>query len=425
MHAYSFQSQPQIDAGNAAAVQVADLLIEAALIRQASVLWIEPGEPEGVHMVTLERDGRRLADADLPAGMGEAVIARFALLCDLSGWQGRAETGRTRVRCGLHNADVVVTARPSASGPRAEILFRATGPATAVVLPERLPTGTAVGPYRVVEQLGAGGMGCVYRVVHGALGREFAMKVLHSGPVADGTFSAERFLAEARAAARIRHGSIVSVTDFGQLDDGRPFLVMELLDGSGLDGTIEEGALEPVMAVAIARGIAEALHAAHEAGVIHGDLSPSNVAIAERDGAPPRVTLFDFGSAHVRGTVAGVSDVVVGTPFYISPEQIGGEPPDERSDLYSLGVILYEMLTGDPPFVASTVPEILHHHLFTQARLPNSRYGALPVELCRAVLRCLRKTRDGRYGSAAELAEELGRIELGMQRKGWRKWVGR
>jgi len=282
-----------------AAVSVTDFLIEAALVRRASTLWIEPTGDPGQHRVTLERDGRQLAQADLPPGLGETVIARFALLCELACWTVRVQTGRAQVRCGSRTADLVVTARPSPAGARAEVLFRGTPPRPGAALPDRLLPDTVIGSYRVIETIGAGGMAAVYRVEHTALGRTFALKVLHRAVIASGTASADRFLAEARAAARIRHPGIVTVTDFGRLADGRPFLVMELVEGRGLNARLRAGALEPAVAVAIAGGIADALSAAHQAGVIHGDLTPANVAVAEGD--PPAVTLFDFGSAHVRG----------------------------------------------------------------------------------------------------------------------------
>ncbi len=404
-------------------VRVADFLIEAGLTRRATALWIEPTDRSGRHRVTIERDTRRLTGAELPPGLGEAVIVRLALLCELAPDPLRVRTGRTQVRCGPRAADLVVTARPSPAGLRAEVLFRGPAPTPAEVLPDRLTPGLSIGSYRVIDTIGAGGMAAVYRVEHTALGRTFALKVLHRAVIASATCSVDRFLAEARAAARIRHPGIVTVTDFGRLADGRPFLVMELVEGRALGARLRAGALEPAAAVAIAGGVADALHAAHQAGVVHGDLTPANVMVVP--GETPAITLLDFGSAHVRGITTGSGDIVLGTPCYISPEQIVGEPPDERSDIYSLGVMLYEMLAGAPPFESDNLQQILHQHLRTQPSLPASPYGAMPAGLVRVVLRCLRKTRETRFQSAAELADELSVIDCSLQRRGWRRWVGR
>jgi len=249
--------------------------------------------------------------------------------------------------------------------------------------------------------------------------------VLHADLLAADTASAGRFLREARAAARIKHPGIVDVVDFGHLGDGRPYFVMELLSGQTLADALDDGALAPPRAVILAKQLAAALTAAHGGGVIHRDLTPSNVFL-ESSGGEERMKLVDFGVAHLRGT-SDDDDVpkeyVFGTPAYISPEQLRGLPTDERCDIYSLGIILFEMLNGGPPFRAETVKELVRHHLYTPPPTPTAAEGVLPQELVQLVMRCLNKDPAARYQSAADLLDDLERIERTFSRKGWRRWL--
>jgi serine/threonine-protein kinase len=233
--------------------------------------------------------------------------------------------------------------------------------------------GTTIGGrYEVQRLLGEGGMGIVYEVRHRMLGRSFAMKLLHREGARDPSLT-ERFVHEAKATASIKHPHIVSITDFGELEDATPYFVMELLVGQTLAQFIRaEGPVPAERAYPILIQIAAALGAAHEAGVVHRDLKPENVFLVRRAGADlpdaaDEVKVVDFGAAKVLGasrvTKAGI---VFGTPHYMSPEQASGQPVDHRADIYALGVIMYEMLTSRVPFEAETYMGVLTQHMFVQ-----------------------------------------------------------
>lgn len=260
--------------------------------------------------------------------------------------------------------------------------------------------------YEVIEPLGQGGMGTVYKVRHVTLNRLFAMKALRRDLAADGDLS-RRFIHEARATAAIKHPGVVSISDFGVLEDGIPYFVMELLVGETLSLRMRaRGPLPPREAIPIARNIAEALAASHAANVIHRDLKPENVFVIGTD----ELRIVDFGAAKiVGGSKLTRPGVVFGTPYYMSPEQAAGQPIDGRADVYSLGVLLYEMLTGRVPFEADTYMGVLTKHMFAQPPKPSEsvapgiRLGALED----VVLRALEKEPSARYASMAELKKAL------------------
>ncbi|MBA3950200.1 MAG: serine/threonine protein kinase, partial [Acidobacteria bacterium] len=246
--------------------------------------------------------------------------------------------------------------------------------------------GTLVGNYRLDRILGRGGMGTVYSGEHVYIKKPVAVKVLHP-QFARYTEAVNRFLREARAASSINHPNIVDVTDFGLLGDGLVYFVMEYLDGKSLEDIIErEGAVELHRALNIANQMALALEAAHKMGVIHRDLKPDNVMllarpgrrdlvriahedhlsdamVTEREESWDFVKLLDFGIAKVlipdELTAETVQGAVFGTPEYMSPESARGEDVDHRADIYSLGIILFDMLTGRPPFEAQAANEVL------------------------------------------------------------------
>jgi predicted Ser/Thr protein kinase len=208
--------------------------------------------------------------------------------------------------------------------------------------------------FRVEREIGRGGMGTVYLATHLGLERPVAVKVLKPEFAADPEV-AERFMREARTMARLRHSGAAMIFDAGRLPDGRPFIVMEYVDGETLaDVLAKEGRLAPARAVEIACAICDVLAAAHALGIVHRDLKPSNIMLNERG-----VCLLDFGIAKVLATSADVtkthatteSGLIIGTPRYMSPEQCLGQPVGPASDLYSVGVLLYEMLAGRPPFI--------------------------------------------------------------------------
>ena len=270
------------------------------------------------------------------------------------------------------------------------------------------------GKYTAVERIGEGGMGTVYEVRHASLDRRFALKLLRP-EIAQNTEHLSRFLQEAKAAAAIGHPNIVTVSDFGEHTVGSrkiPFFVMELLRGASLATVLKaEKTLAPRRAAKIVGACAEALAAAHASGVIHRDLKPDNIFLTG-DGADfPKV--LDFGVAKMSGAARLTQiGMVFGTPHYMSPEQARGQAIDHRTDIYSLGVILYECLAGRVPFEADTSMGVLTKQIFANPEpiervAPDARrLGALGS----IVMRCLAKDPDDRYASMDELASAIRHV---------------
>jgi hypothetical protein len=252
--------------------------------------------------------------------------------------------------------------------------------------------------YELERVLGQGGMARVYRGIDRTLDRPVAIKVLAEPYDRDRGF-VQRFRREAQAAARLNHPNIVSVHDSGS-DGGTHFIVMELVEGESLGTRLRrEGPLAPVEATRIGAAITRALAVAHERGVIHRDMKPSNVMLTEGGG----VKVLDFGIAHASGAEEITrSGLVLGSALYLSPEQAQGASGDERSDLYGLGCVLYQMLTGRPPFVADDPIASLYQHV-NERPAPPSSIRPVPEELERVVLRCLEKGPSRRFASAIEL----------------------
>ena len=290
-------------------------------------------------------------------------------------------------------------------------------------------SGDCIGNYRLLHKIGTGGMGVVFAAEHVLLGRRAALKFLRP-EVSTDAHVVERFFTEARAASSVRHPGIVEIYDFGY-HEGVAYLVMEHLEGESLRSCLKvEGRLPPARAALIAMQIASALEAAHSSGVVHRDLKPDNVFLARGLPDPARVTgafplgeqrvcILDFGVAKLLRGDGGwspsitTSDIVVGTPTFMSPEQCrGGGAVDGRSDLYSLGCILYAMLCGRPPFLAAGGGEVLAQHIY-QPPAPPSQYAELPPELERIVLRLLEKEPDARYQTARDAARALRAVAIG------------
>lgn len=269
--------------------------------------------------------------------------------------------------------------------------------------------------YEVIEPLGEGGMGTVYKVRHTTLDRLFAMKVLRRDLAADSSLAA-RFLQEARATAAVRHASVVAINDFGNLEDGAPYFVMELLVGETLATRMRaRGLLAPREAAGIVCKLADALGAAHAANVVHRDLKPENVFLvgaAAGKSAADEVRIVDFGAAKIMGgSKLTRPGVVFGTPYYMSPEQASGQPVDARADIYSLGVLFYEMITGALPFEADTYMGVLTKHMFAAPMKPSERApsGVQLGELETVILRALEKEPSARYATMAELSAAIQR----------------
>jgi serine/threonine-protein kinase len=276
--------------------------------------------------------------------------------------------------------------------------------------------GEQFGNYRSVALLGEGGMGAVYLAEHPGIGRRVAVKVLHKNYTRDEHLLA-RFLNEARAANAIRHPNIIEILDSGMLADGTPFLVMELLEGESMGTRLRQnGALPIAAAVDFAYQTASALGAAHAKGIVHRDLKPDNLFIVPdpHDTQRERIKVLDFGIAKLQqGSVADSvktrTGTLMGTPIYMSPEQCRGtRAVDHRSDIYSLGVIFYEMLAGQPPFVSEGFGELVNMHLNVAPGSARAKRPEIPLAVDALVLKMLSKNPEDRY---AEMTEVQGALK--------------
>ncbi len=424
------------------AVDVVDVVLYSLATQRGTAVWFEPaiedsGEP--MHRLTIEKNRRAIVSTTLTGGLGDAVLARFALLAQLDLLAPGTQNGRLHARVGDANLELLLTVRLTDSGLAGELrvlddLGEDLDSSVASAhdgqeYPEVLAPGTTVGPYQVKRTLGRGGMGMVYLVEHTLLRKQFAMKVLLGSVLSEDADAAKRFVREARAAARVQHDGIVDVSDFGSFSDGRHYLVMELLGGHSLDDLMDmQGAIEPTRALRLMRDVAAALGAAHSAGIVHRDVSPSNVFI-ERGEFGDRIKVVDFGAASVpdvdqSDVPDGPPGMVVGTPYYMAPEQAQALPTDSRSDMYSFGVVLYELVSGRVPFEGQTARDIVMKHileppppLFTASR------EEVPEELWLVLERLLAKKPEDRYPTTDAVIAELDRVLALLQRKGWRRWL--
>jgi serine/threonine protein kinase len=278
----------------------------------------------------------------------------------------------------------------------------------------REPIGEAMGSYEVIRRIGEGGMGVVYLARHAILGRPAAVKVLLP-ELSRNRDMVGRFFNEARAAASIRHPGIVDIYDFGFMADGAAYIAMEFLEGETLRSRLRRaGRLSVEASIAIGRQIAAALQAAHGKGIWHRDLKPDNVFLVEDPEIGERVKLLDFGLAKLAGgDPSGVvtrSGMVLGTPLYMSPEQCRGEATlDARSDLYSLGCILYELLAGQPVFDLESANDVVAHHMHFEPDPVHVHASSVPGPLDQLIASLLAKDPAMRPATAADVAQRLER----------------
>ncbi len=274
--------------------------------------------------------------------------------------------------------------------------------------------GQRLGDYEVHQAVGEGGMGIVYRGLQPLIQKKVAIKVMRKD-VAGDPLTVKRFLQEAQAVTAIGHRNIVDVFTLGQLPDGRPYIVMEFLEGVPLDKYLKERApLTPAETVELLLEIVTPLSAAHAAGIIHRDLKPSNVFLVKQSDGARYLKLLDFGLAKrsFDGHSAQTSGMVVtGTPDYMSPEQARGADVSPRSDLYSLGVMAFEMVTGTIPFTGTTPMDVLIKHVQEPAPKPSSRLASVPPELDALILSLLEKQPSARLSPAEKLRAELQRLK--------------
>lgn len=435
---------------------VARLLLAGPVGLEVDLVSLEP-DADG-YTLWLRRSGRDVFSIALDEEVGAATAVVLARLLDLDPLiedrtlETPGNARRISVRVAGVTGDVLVSmaagpvgirveacrvgggfaagAGPLRRCPRCQALEFAPldtcprdGSRLVAVLDSPEPGGT-VGAYRVARVLGTGGMGAVFEGEHVLLRRRVAIKVMHRS-LAGNPIAASAFVREARAAASIRHANVAEVTDFGLMTSGQPFMVMELLAGTTLEERIDaSGTLLPKFALAIAREIAKGLAAAHARGVLHNDIKPSNVMLLTAvDGLKLRVKIVDFGAASVGVDIDSSPHGLCGTPEYIAPERVSELPSDARADLYSLGIVLYEMITGAVPFTGETAKAVMLAHVLKAVPPPSSPSGVLPQPVAQLLERALRKNPDERHQSAEEMIAEIDKALAACARGNWRKWL--
>ena len=273
--------------------------------------------------------------------------------------------------------------------------------------------------YKVLKLVGSGGMGSVYLAEHEILRKKVAIKILHYEQ-SKRKDTVERFKREAIAASNIGQDNIVDVTDFGYTEEGNAYFVMEYVEGRSLADVMKEKRILPLeFVVSVASQIAFALYSAHGKGIIHRDLKPENILLTTKDNVYPFVKIVDFGISKIlqddvkpdeRLRTLTKSGAIFGTPEYMSPEQAAGENVEPASDIYSLGVIMYEMLTGRLPFFDDNYMKILHKHQYEFPELPSSINPDIQPDVNAIIMKCLEKKPFNRYGTMLLLVNELKNI---------------
>ncbi|MBI2296446.1 MAG: serine/threonine protein kinase [Betaproteobacteria bacterium] len=263
---------------------------------------------------------------------------------------------------------------------------------------------TQLGRYRILAELGHGAMGVVYKAEDPLLNRTVAIKtIIMSADAAERAEYERRFYQEAKAAGGLNHPNVITIHDVGREGD-IAYMAMELLEGVELREVMRRGPVALPLALEIAAQVADGLAFAHERGVVHRDIKPGNIMIV-RD---RRAKIMDFGIARMRvSDVRTQTGAILGSPKYMSPEQVAGRPADHRSDIFSLGVVLYELAAGAPPFTAPDMAQLMHQITSTAHRPPSSVNPSVPAMLDLIIAKALEKASDARYQSAAELAADL------------------
>jgi serine/threonine-protein kinase len=431
-------------------------MLGAVVLQRADAAVLEPDG--SVSVCSFWRGAEVTGELRVDADTGTAAVTRLAVLAGLDPLvasdspEGASNVARARVRRAAEVAELLVSVSASSRGLHGEVralalngraarppsggtlkrcgqcgAFYASGHeacerdgAALVDVEDRPEVGGTIGSYVLASRLGEGTGGTVFAAEHALLGRAVALKLM-SRALVDNPELARRFLAEARAACRLVHPNVIQVTDYGVMRDGHPYIVMERLVGEPLDVRLARaGALAPLVALRIVREIALALGASHEAGIAHNDLKPSNVVMLEGGtDATPRLKVIDFGAASRVGTA---EDLLFGTPGYMAPERIVGAPSDGRADIYSLGMVLYELIEGFAPFEELPQEALLLAHLRGPLPPLRSPSGPVPPLLARLFDRAVAKSADERYQSAGEMVAQIDRVIEVLAEGGPRRW---
>jgi Protein kinase domain len=324
----------------------------------------------------------------------DTQLLRCAPMQACPGCGTTAESGRFCPACGAALVDATAGTEDHATAPRSRGSHQGS-PAASLV-------GRTVGDFVIEGVIGGGSFGTVYRGRQLGLDRPVAVKVPTYEIAAD-PVQARRFAREARAAARIVHPGVVAIYAVGELGDGRPYLAMQLIDGEPLDRILRDGPISPVRALRIVRSIASALSETHAAEVVHRDLKPTNIMWRRDRNGDDQITIVDFGIAVSKPGNADATRLtsggLIGTPHYMSPEQAQGERVDARADLYALGCLLFELITGKVPFEGSGM-EVLLAHMGQPAPRASERHPAVPAAVDQLIAHLLQKKPDDRPSSA-------------------------
>lgn len=385
-------------------------MAEALLLTldRGQIAAIEVTPLRGGHTVRGERAGHGLVLGELSCEQGNALAARLALLAGLDLAMSQEQLGRIRTRRPDRVASVehLVVVRGTTRGRAVEVRALMGAAAVPSVRTHDVEN-RSIGTYTLLDEIGRGGMGVVYRGEHLTLQKPVAIKVLHHG-IVQGAEAATRLIMEARAACRARHPAIVDISDIGRLSDGRTFLVMELVEAPTLDVVLADGPLAVDRVLRIAGQVTNALAAASEAGVVHRDIKPGNLFVLSDD----RVKVADFGVArmHVETADPIVTERVSGTAWYMSPEQASGRPTDSRSDLYALGVVMFEMLTGRVPFDGERVVDVLTAHLTQPVSTMVGPAGLIEPRVEAIVRQALQKDPEDRFETPAAMMQAIEQV---------------
>jgi serine/threonine-protein kinase len=269
--------------------------------------------------------------------------------------------------------------------------------------------------YHIEARIGEGGMGVVYRATHVVLKKNLAIKVMR-GEQANDPDVVQRFVQEARASSAIGHPNIVSISDFGTTADGAVYFAMEYLQGQTLGEAMVKGRLARDRALSIFIQMASALEAAHAVGIIHRDLKPDNIFLTREPEHEDFVKVLDFGIAKVRNAAAKITrtGMVFGTPHYMSPEQAAGQTVDHRSDIYSMGVIMYQVFAGQLPFDSESYMDVMTKHMYEAPPLPSGLRPDLRGPIENIIMKALQKKTELRYATMLRLREDLERVQSGQ-----------